>query len=353
MTDMGQGDSMHAPLAPEASMPAAIEECQAAALALDQGGLQTRQRPLVIRGLVADWPAVGWAMQSDTAFARGLAALDSGAEVDALLMPPSEEGRVGYNAELTGFNYEHYRISVTDGLKRLAYESRQADPPGIAIQSAPIAACLPGFLAEHALPLLDPAIKPRLWVGNRVTTPAHFDEFHNVACVIGGRRRFTLFPPEQVSNLYVGPLDFAPTGAAISLARLDRPDDPRFPRLRQALQHALAAELAPGDAIYIPPLWWHHVTSLERINALVNYWWTPVPASAPVPGTALGALMHAILVFRSLGSGERAAWRTMLDHYAFADDDPGAHIPAARRGMLGSLDPEQAAALREAIKRYL
>ena len=124
---------------------------------------------------------------------------------------------------------------------------------------------------------LDPAIQPRLWIGNRVTTPAHFDEFHNVACVVCGSRRFTLFPPAQVRNLYIGPLDFAPTGAAISMARLDRPDDPRFPLLRMALAEAQVAELQPGDAIYIPPLWWHHVASLGRLNALVNYWWKPVP----------------------------------------------------------------------------
>lgn len=333
-------------------MPAAIEEWS-----LDspptQAELADRSRPLVLRGLVDRWPVVAWARESDTAFARGLAALDSGAEVDALLMPPTEDGCVGYNADLSAFNYEHYRISVTDGLKRLAYESRQTDPPGIAIQSAPIADCLPGFLHDHCLPWLDPGIQPRLWIGNRVTTPAHFDEFHNVACVVAGRRRFTLFPPEQVANLYIGPLDFAPTGAAISLARLDRPDDPRFPRLKQALAHALVAELDPGDAIYIPPLWWHHVASLGRINALVNYWWTPLPATGDAPATALGALMHAILVFRALPPEQRKAWRVMLEHYALGDADPASHIPAARRGMLGQLSPAQASALREKIKQYL
>jgi hypothetical protein len=63
--------------------------------------------------------------------------------------------------------------------------------------------------------------------------------------------------------------------------------------------------------------------------------------------------MHAILAFRSLGPAERAAWRGLLDHYVFDPADPVAHLPAERRGILGSMTPEQAAALREKIRRYL
>jgi len=221
------------------------------------------------------------------------------------------------------------------------------------MQSALIADCLPGLLDDHAIPFIGKAIQPRIWIGNQVTTPAHFDEYHNIACVACGVRRFTLFAPEQVRNLYVGPLDFAPTGAAIGMARLDRPEDPRYPRLKDALAEAQVAELHPGDAIYIPPMWWHHVESLKQINALVNYWWKPVPAGGEAPATALGCLMHCILVFRALPPAERAAWKGLLDHYVFGDDEPAAHIPAGRRGILGALTPEQLAEFRETIRRYL
>jgi hypothetical protein len=334
-------------------MPVAIEEYHDTGRPVERGDLMGRDRPLVIRALVQAWPLVGLANQSDTAFAKGLAAFDTGAEVDVLLLPPAEDGVIGYNAAFDAFNYSHHRISITRGLQRLALYSRQKNPPGLAMQSAPVADCLPGLLDGHSVPFLDPAIQPRIWIGNKVTTPAHFDEFHNVACVVAGGRRFTLFPPDQVGNLYIGPLDFAPTGAAIGTARLDRPDDARYPRLKEALVNAQVAELRPGDAIYIPPMWWHHVESLERINALVNYWWKPVPADGCVPETALGGLLHAILVFRSLPPAERAAWRGLLEHYVFGDEDPAAHIPQARRGMLGKLTPEQTAALRANIRRYL
>jgi len=310
-------------------------------------------RPRVIRGLVKHWPLVTMARQSDQAFASHLIAHDNGTAVDALVMPPEAEGVVGYRGDVQAFNFSHYKVTVTQVLQRLLASIDQDQAPGIALQSATIAGCLPKLLAEHAVPMLDPAIPPRLWIGNQVTTPAHFDEYQNIACVVCGARRFTLFPPEQVRNLYVGPLDFAPTGAAISIARLDRPDDPRFPRLKLALEHAFTAELEPGDAIYIPPMWWHHVASLGKLNALVNYWWKPPQGNGLVPNTRLGGLLHCILLFKSLPPAERAAWRELLDYYVFGDEDPAAHLPEGKRGWLGELDTEQSMKLLERIRQYL
>lgn len=81
---------------------------------------------------------------------------------------------------------------------------------------------------------------------------AHFDLSSNIACVVGGRRRFTLFPPDQVSNLYIGPFEFNVSGSPISMASLKSPDLARFPRFAEALRNSRSAELAPGDAIFIP-----------------------------------------------------------------------------------------------------
>lgn len=334
-------------------MPSAIEEYpfdgQARALAEIVGGA----RPLVLRGLCRDWPIVALARRSDSDFAKGLATFDNGTPVDTLLMPPGEHGVIGYNTELDGFNYKHFRVTVTQVLERLASYSRQQDTPGVAMQSALVSACLPGLVEQLVVPFLDCGIQPRLWMGNQVTTPAHFDSSCNIAVVACGRRRFTLFPPAQVRNLYVGPLDFAPTAAAISVARLDQAGDPRFPRLHEALAHAQVAELEPGDAIYIPPLWWHHVASLERLNALVNYWWRSAPSIGPAAEPGLDALMHCLLAFKALPSAEREAWKTLLDHYVFNEEDPAAHIPPARRGILGTLTPELIARMKETIRRSL
>jgi hypothetical protein len=217
----------------------------------------------------------------------------------------------------------------------------------VAAQSAPIAEVVPGFAAENPLGVVAAGVQPRLWLGNAITTPTHLDEWNNVGCVVSGRRRFTLFPPEQVANLYIGPLDFAPTGAPMSLVQLHAPDFARFPRFRAALEAALTAELGPGDALYIPPLWWHHVESLESFNLLVNYWWH-ASGDARIDGACgFDALIVAMLNLRGVPDATRKAWQALFDYYVFnAAGDPAAHIPEARRGLLGRLSAEDSAKLR-------
>ncbi len=328
-------------------MPTPIVEIDFKKQAPTLASIVAAARPLVLRGVCSDWPLVKLARQSDTAFAQELARHDNGTPVDALLIAPEASGVIGYNARMDGFNYEHFRVSVTDVLQRLASYSRSGQERGVAMQSALISGCLPGLIESHRVPLLDPAVQPRLWMGNRVTTPAHFDSTHNIAVVVCGRRRFTLFPPDQVSNLYVGPLDFAPTAAAMSLPLLGDSDDPHWPHFKEALAHAQVAELEVGDAIYIPPVWWHNVASLDQLNALVNYWWREAAFAGHVGEPGLNALMHCLLAFKSLPASERAAWRGLLDHYVFGSGDPAAHIPADRRGVLGPLSAETESRLRK------
>jgi len=232
-----------------------------------------RGEPAILRGVARDWPAVRAARQSPEAVCRYLMAFDRGAPVDALLMPPEVRGRIFYSDDLRGFNYARKKVPISTVIEQVVRYSHFPQAPAVAAQSAPIHECLPGFEKENVLPLLGAEVQPRIWLGNRVTTPAHFDQSSNIACVVAGRRRFTLFPPEQEANLYIGPRDFAPTPTPISLVDFRAPDFERFPRFREALAHARVAELAPGDAIYMPPLWWHHVESLAPLNILVNYWW--------------------------------------------------------------------------------
>lgn len=310
--------------------------------------ISRRYAPAVLRGLVRDWPAVGKALEAPDGICGYLRALDTGGKVTALRMPPSVRGRIFYNASFDGFNYTSDAATVSSVLERMAKYSALGNPASIVVQSAPVADCLPGFLAANRNPLLDAAIAPRIWIGNHVVTPAHFDESDNIACVVAGRRRFTLFPPEAIADLYIGPIGYAPTGTPISLVDFHAPDDQRFPRFGNALAVAQAAELEPGDAIYIPALWWHHVESLGQYNVLVNYWWKGWPGAAGRADSALDCLLHALLNLRDLPPEHRRAWGVIFDHYVFgADDATARHVPARRRGVLGDISPELARQIRD------
>ena len=139
--------------------PAAIEEYRVdASRPFDPRILLDRERPLAIRGLVRDWPIVKLALQSDTAFAQRLAELDNGTDVSTLMVSPEADGIVGYSPDLGEMNYRHFKVPVTMGLQRLARYSRREHAPALVIQSARVRECLPGLLADHCLPFLDPAV---------------------------------------------------------------------------------------------------------------------------------------------------------------------------------------------------
>ena len=311
-------------------------------------------QPAILRGVVAGWPAVRQGRESGLAIAQYLAALDNGTPVNALMTPPEEAGRLFYDASMAGFNYLRTMRTVSQVLEQVLRYAHFERAPAVAAQSAPIPSCLPGFTRDNVLPLLDADVVPRLWFGTAITTPAHFDESHNVACCVAGRRRFTVLPIEQIDNLYVGPLDHSPAGTPLSLVDFARPDFDRFPRFREALAHARTAVLEPGDAIYLPPLWWHHVQSLERVNMLVNYWWVRTAPGHARPPHAFDSLLHAVAALRGLPPAQRRAWRAVFEHYVFdAGRDAAGHIPPERRGLLGPMTPEQQAQARATLIKRL
>ena len=312
------------------------------------------EQPAVLRGLVSGWPVVDVGRRSPAAVIEYLRRFDNGSPVDAIMTPPEVEGRVFYDDAMNGFNFVRNRLPITAVAEQVLRYAAFARSPAVAAQSALIRDCLPGFSAENPLTVIDGTVLPRIWLGNAITTPTHLDEWNNIGCVVSGRRRFTLFPPEQITNLYIGPLDFAPTGAPMSLVSLHEPDFARFPRFREALAAAMTAELGPGEAIYIPPLWWHHVESLERFNLLVNYWWHATAGAALNTDSGFDTLIHALLNLRPLPPATRAAWQALFDHYVFGTQaGVTEHIPEHRLGILGKISAADAARLRAYLAERL
>ena len=299
---------------------------------------------MVLRGLVADWPAVRAGRESPQAIANYLRGFDTGASADTMFGDPAIGGRFFYNEELTGHNFQRRPQRIVASIERLLALLEEPNPEALYVGAVPTPASMPGFTRDNTLALVDATAVPRIWICNRVTVQTHYDISNNIACVVAGRRRFTLFPPEQLVNLYVGPLEFTLAGQPISMARLDQPDFERFPRFREALATAQVADLEPGDALFVPYMWWHHVESRERFNVLVNYWWDETPQWQ---GSPFEALLHGIMAVRSLPPDKREIWRKVFDHYVFqTGGDPVAHLTQRQRGIQGPASPQLADVIR-------
>jgi hypothetical protein len=311
--------------------------------------------PLVLRGLVADWPLVIEAKKSVDAaeqYLRKYLPQDANqAKVTAYLAPAQAQGRIFYNDDMSGFNFERQRTTLANVLDRMKHHNDDKNPPTFYVGSTAVEHCLPGLKAANDLPLEHLSPMNNIWIGNQLSVAAHFDGLNNVACIGAGRRKFTLFPPDQIDNLYIGPLDFTPSGQAISLVDFAQPDFAKYPRFKQALAHAQVAELGPGDAVYIPAMWWHHIKSLGSFNVLINYWWSDVPAYI---GSAMDVLNHALLGIRDLPPEQRTAWQQLFDHYVFNPSEKAhEHIPKDKRGVLDTHNETSARRLRSQLLNRL
>lgn len=309
----------------------------------DMDALLARGEPVLIKGAIDHWPALAAAAESPASFDRYLMERDSGAPVPVMEAPPSSHGRFGYAGDQREFTFTKRMRPLGETLSRIARARTEAAAAYLAIQMLPLDAQMPSFVRDNPMPLVPAGARPKLWLGGPVKTQIHNDRDHNLACVVAGHRRFLLFPPEQVVNLYIGPIDNPPP---LSFVDPEAPDLDSFPRFRKALEAALVAHLEPGDALLMPRYWWHHVTSLDHYNAMVNYWWGDSPAGL---GDPHDAFLVALLALKTLPPHERAYWSAMFEAHVFSDEGVG-HIPPNVRGILGAMTPAQRTALKQRLR---
>lgn len=308
-------------------------------------------QPVALRGICADWPvtqAAGRSTESLTAYLNGH---DSGRTAQAFRGSPAIAGRYHYGEDLDGFNFERETLGLSEALVRIAACAAEPERGTLYLGSLAAGRHLPRFAAENRLPFLPPGIEPRVWIGNTSLVSCHYDTFDNLACVVAGRRRFTLYPPDAIGDLYVGPIDHTMAGQPVSLAAGCAPGDPRYPRFEAARERALTVDLHPGDALYLPKLWWHQVEATEPFNLLVNFWWDAFRAGSDAP---YSAMMLAMIAIAERPEEERAAWRAFFDHYVFRPrGHPLAHLPEEKRGILGPLAQGNYGRIRAAVMQAL
>lgn len=309
--------------------------------------------PLILRGLVRDWPAVCAARESPSALAAMIRRYATAEPAQVFVAPAEIEGRFFYTPDLLDFNFRREQWPLATLLDRLLAALEESRPDCIYAGGVPLPRCAPGMLREHQHGLLpeDTEQLVSLWIGNRSRTAAHFDLPQNIAAVVAGRRRFILLPITQLPNLYVGPLDRTLAGQPISLVDFLDPDLQAHPRFAEARERAVIADLEPGDALYIPSMWFHHVESPDPFGAMINFWWREAPEYLFTP---MITLFHALLSLKGMPRREREAWRVMFDHYIFeTGGDPMEHLPTAARGLFGELTPDQVRRLRHHLVKSL
>ncbi len=306
--------------------------------------------PLILKGLLASWPLVQLSRGPVKDVMEYLKSFYNGRETLVCKLAPEKKGRLFYNDNLTKLDYTSFKGRIDETLDSILRETHADDPTGYYIASNIIDTHLPGLRAENDIVL--PRVKhPQadeptvsIWIGNKTIATCHYDALDNIACCVTGKRRFTLFPPDQVENLYPGPLDPTPGGQVISLVDFSNPDFKQFPNFRKALTVAQVAELEPGDALFLPSMWWHHVEGLSPFNILINYWWNDAPSYMT---SGMNALYMAMLGIRDKPEHEREAWKHLFNYYIFDGPEKAqAKMPPEAKGFLDALDNMTARKLR-------
>jgi hypothetical protein len=318
--------------------------------------LFAEEQPVVLKGLVKDWPLVKAGKQSPDKVMQQLEEHYSQRPMLVYKGPPEIKARFGYDKSCTGVNYSTERSTIPEVFNTIRSQSTQEQHDYLYINSLKLDEGFPALSESHSLSFEHPEFKhnqplAKIWLGTESVAAAHFDQPKNIACCVLGKRRFTLFAPDQVDNLYPGPLSPTPGGQVVTLADLSKPDFTRFPRLKQALENAYIVDLEAGDSLYYPSMWWHEVEAFARFNTMVNFWWM---TAQPFLGNPMDVLMHAMMSVRDRPSSEKAAWKELFDYYIFADpENVRAHLPPQSHGAFATIDDNLSRQLRAMLRNNL
>lgn len=325
--------------------------------AIDRATFETDIVPageaVVLRGQVGNWPLVTAGKGGSQALAETLGGISPDTRVRTFSQPATSGSRFFYADDFKSLAFDINTPPLADLLQRLIALETASEPEAVFAGGVPLTGGMAPVATAQAISLLPPETERlvSLWIGNRTRTAPHWDLPQNLAGVIAGRRRFLLFPIEQIANLYVGPLDFTLAGQPISLVDPRQPDADRFPRFAEAMRHARQAVLEPGDMLYMPAMQVHYVESLDPFSMMLNIWWRDGPEHLATP---FMTLLHGLLTLRGMPPRERQAWKVLFDRYLFQDDeDPMDHLPGDARGLFGEPTPETLARIKAIIGRSL
>ncbi|RZO56838.1 MAG: cupin-like domain-containing protein [Sandaracinaceae bacterium] len=201
--------------------------------------------PLLVEGYARDWPAAAWTLETfRTRWGDAEVRITEGREADPYYdMRSAEHTRTSTMRALVD------RIEATDASNDfyMVANNKNLDDPALA-----------GVRDDLRLDdgILDPTRFrgcTALWLGPAGTvTPLHHDTSNILFVQLRGRKRFRLFAPWETSLF---------EGATAMYAAVD-------PERDHVSARELLVELGPGDALFLPVGWWHHVRALEASISL-------------------------------------------------------------------------------------
>ncbi|PTL82678.1 cupin-like domain-containing protein [Vitiosangium sp. GDMCC 1.1324] len=172
--------------------------------------------------------------------------------------------------------------------------------------------------------------RSKFWVGSDGQVfNLHYDDFINFICMFEGTKRVTMFPPEQMPNMYHAPYDILCGYAPTTHVQLLKANFDHYPKFRTALQEAYVAVLEPGDVLLIPPFWWHHVESFSPMHVMVNNFISTVPFAVSLE--LWKCLSEAIRALAPATPAERARVRESFQRAVLADIDTPVDEPLSER----------------------
>lgn len=204
-------------------------------------------RPVIITGMMEDWPAMAW---TPDVLVRTFAGREVQVQTNRSANPLYEREAAKHHETMRfdAFMQRVMRGGESNDIYMTA-NNGSANAPALAELWDGIVQ-IPEYLDGGT-----PNNRGFFWIGPAGTvTPTHHDLTNNFMAQIMGRKRVHLVDSLQVARLY----NHLHVYSDVDLENIDHD---RFPLMREV--EVLSCDLAPGELLFIPVGWWHHVRALD------------------------------------------------------------------------------------------